>query len=182
MLVRMRALAAATGTVASVTPQNWLYQDRYKKMRKVLLAQTIFVFVATLGPRAFESISGEVVNTPLIFLKEIPPNVGSTFGGLDANDAPDPAEKAHMLRDGTVRILAQSTQAQNLDAPIVLDSPRLDSLLKKSAIRVQGLATSDDPQFVMMFWELRVLADRWVTFRDTVEDTRLFGGCERILL
>ena len=60
MLTRMRALAAPGGTVASVTPQNWLFLGSYKKMREALLAQASLALVAVLGEHGFESSAGGV--------------------------------------------------------------------------------------------------------------------------
>jgi hypothetical protein len=52
MVTRMCALAAPGGTVASVTPQNWLFLGSYKKMREGLLAQTSLAMVACWGSTA----------------------------------------------------------------------------------------------------------------------------------
>jgi len=48
-----------------VTPQNWLFLASYKKLRERLLNSVTWDFVARLGPGAFETISGEVVNVGL---------------------------------------------------------------------------------------------------------------------
>ena len=46
---------------------------------------------------------------------------------------------------------------------------------------IQGLATSDDQQFTIMFWELNSISNGWVPLRGTVLDTINFGGCQRLL-
>ena len=54
ILTRMRGLAARGGTVAAVTPQNWLFLGSYKRMREALLAEASLSLVAVLGEHGFE--------------------------------------------------------------------------------------------------------------------------------
>ena len=56
-------LAQPHGLLGMVTLQGWMFIDTYTKLRKRLLQNTAFVSIAHLGPRAFEEISGEVVQT-----------------------------------------------------------------------------------------------------------------------
>lgn len=123
MVTRMRALTAPGGTVASVTPQNWLFLGSYKKMREALLSQTSLDLIGALGPRCFETISGEVVNTALVALTEAAPDKRTFFAGLDANYAPDPAGKAAALRAGELRSILQSDLRHDPDRRISANSP-----------------------------------------------------------
>ncbi len=54
------------GSTALVTPQNWLFLGSYKAFRECCLRQVTWNVVAKLGPGAFETISGEVVNVALL--------------------------------------------------------------------------------------------------------------------
>src|SRR5205807_52192 len=67
-MLRCTQLCTANGTVASVTPQSWLSQPSYKSMRAELLYKYECNWLARLGPRAFETITGEVVNVALVIL------------------------------------------------------------------------------------------------------------------
>src|SRR5690606_36387150 len=60
------------GTVAVVTPQNWLFLGAYKKLRQILLERDTIELIARLGSRAFRTISGEVVNVALPILTAMP--------------------------------------------------------------------------------------------------------------
>ena len=53
------------GVQAVVTPQNWLFLTSYKKLREMLLKRRTWNLVARLGPGAFETIGGHVVNVTL---------------------------------------------------------------------------------------------------------------------
>jgi hypothetical protein len=56
------------GSVALVTPQNWLFLTSYRKLREKFLKSEQWDFVVRLGPRAFETIGGEVVTVTLVGL------------------------------------------------------------------------------------------------------------------
>ena len=53
---------AKGGSTGLVTPQNWLFLGSYKLLRDWMLREVTWDLVAKLGPGAFETISGEVVN------------------------------------------------------------------------------------------------------------------------
>jgi len=65
---RSLAWLSSGGTVACVTPQNWLFLKRYKTFRERLLKQLTWNTVARLGTDAFKTISGEVVNVALVII------------------------------------------------------------------------------------------------------------------
>jgi hypothetical protein len=181
MLTRMRALAASGGTVASVTPQNWLFLGSYKKMREALLAQASLAAMGALGPRCFETISGEVVNAALVALTETRPDANTVFAGLDANDAPDPAGKAEALAESEVRVLSQADQRRNPDFRIAVQEQERGSLLSEVASAFQGIKTGDDEAFRRQFWESGARSSRWCYYQSTVEQHCNYGGCDSIL-
>ena len=65
---RSLGFLSSGGTIACVTPQNWLFLKRYKTFRECLLRHLTWNIVARLGTDAFETISGEVVNVALVII------------------------------------------------------------------------------------------------------------------
>lgn len=95
---------AGAGTIAAVTPQNWLFLTRYKNLRERLLKERTWNLVARLGPGAFETIGGHVVNVALLTISggkpaKEPPHI---MAGVDVAAARTPAEKAALLMGGAV--------------------------------------------------------------------------------
>ena len=99
------------GAQAVVVPQNWLFLKSYRKLRERLLDERTWRLVARLGPGAFETISGEVVNVALVVLSGEAPAADVCLAGIDVS-APRGErpirvrEKAELLRaseavDGT---------------------------------------------------------------------------------
>jgi hypothetical protein len=80
-----------------------------------------------------------------------------------------------------VLLLNQLAQLENPDGRIALENQENVTLLHSYAVGVQGLATADDPQFKIAFWETAFQGDTWIPIAGTVEETTPFGGRELLL-
>ncbi|MBX3384510.1 MAG: hypothetical protein KF864_13490 [Phycisphaeraceae bacterium] len=85
------------GTLAAVTPQNWLFLKRYQKFREELLREQRWEVVARLGPGAFETIGGHVVNVALLCISGTSSEAHHHIACLDASRAGSPQAKAQVL-------------------------------------------------------------------------------------
>src|SRR5581483_7213372 len=101
------------GTLSAVTPQNWLFLGSYQDFRIETARQTKIDILATLGPRAFETISGEVVNTSLFVASKTAPGEPSSYAGIDCNDGKDAEAKEAKLAQSSLAIIAQETVFKN---------------------------------------------------------------------
>lgn len=73
-------LAARFGYIAMITMQTWLFLSTYEGLRAQTLSKTSPVTLAHLGARAFDTISGEVVNTAAFVLtKAVPRTARAKF-------------------------------------------------------------------------------------------------------
>ena len=180
-LSRCLSASSRCGTVALVTPQSWLFQPAYKRLRHRLLGEVEWNLVARLGARAFETISGERVNVCLLALSATPPARGATLGGVDVSGEPTAFDKAEGLRRADVIRGPQAKQREHPDFRIMLESSESQALLHLHASCIQGLATSDDPQFILCFWELQAVSAGWEGLMGTVEKTVPFAGRERLI-
>ncbi|KAA0218649.1 MAG: SAM-dependent DNA methyltransferase [Lautropia sp.] len=158
---RCLAFCAEGGSAALVTPQNWLFLGTYKKLRKRLLEEARWEVVARLGPRAFETITGEVVNVALLALSGRRAGDGDRFAGWDASAGATPAEKNEALLSDSVRVVVQAEQLRNPDARITFDAPSALPLLGTRADAYQGLTSGDNPKFMQSFWEQQALGETW---------------------
>lgn len=181
MLTRIRGLSAVDGTVAAVTPQNWLFLGSYRKMREALLAEASLAVVGVLGEHSFDSNAAAGAFTALIVLTETRPDVTTAFVGVDANEAQNPIGKAAALGHEAARLLAQADQYRNPDTAIRLDVADRGKLLRDFADSWQGLVTSDNNQFVRCFWELAGPSDNWERFVSSPPETADYVGRELLL-
>ena len=178
---RCRRYCRPGGTYAVVTPQNWLFLNSYKELRKELLKEQSWISVARLGPRAFQTISGEIVNVALMVFGNDSPHPEAAIKGIDVSDGKGTSEKATSLKCSTVVSFRQRNQSRNPDARISLIESKDTTLLASYARSFQGIATADYPRFGRRFWELPSLLEGWVLQQSTVSATVSHGGREYIL-
>ena len=179
---RLIRLCAQAGSVALVLPQYWLFLARYKRFRAKLLQHQRWRLLVTLGSGAFETISGEVVNTCLIVLdRGVIPNANGSFIWIDTSNSEANQSKAQLLRSQVGVSLLQEEQLSNPDSVIGYVSEGTHERLDRVAYCYQGLATSDNAQFVFNFWEVPRVRKGWELFQFAPRTTATVSGCSHIL-
>ena len=169
------------GSTALVTPQSWLFLGTYKDLRKRLLEESAWDAIVRLGPRAFETISGERVNVALLTLTRTAATNAGGFSGLDVSAGATPAEKSTLLVSIEARGVNQQDQLKNPDFRIALEPIADIALLSSIAHGVHGLGSKDTPCFFRQFWEIPKRTVEWEFLQTTIQSTRHFGGCEQIV-
>ena len=95
---RCLKLALPHAFTAMITMQSWMFLSSFEKLRRKLLEQKCIVSMAHLGPRAFDTIGGEVVSTTAFVLQNAPhPDYKGTY--IRLIDGNDEAEKSQMLKE-----------------------------------------------------------------------------------
>lgn len=169
------AFAVAGGSIALVTPQNWLYLGSSKKLREALLIDALWNVVARLGTGAFETIGGEVVNVALLAITNQLPTVVAQLVGLDAAEEESPAGKGVALREKPLIIIPQRAQLENPDARILVGEGSSLPLLEKYSIALNGMHGGDAQRFRFFFWEVGDW-QTWTPFQGTCESTMPYTG------
>ncbi len=177
------------GTQALVTPQNWLFLTTYRKLRERLLKEQTWNVVARLGPGAFETISGEVVNVALVVLSAGEAEPDWEMAGLDVSSPRGQppiraAEKARLLEDGSDVIESiQADQLKHPDSRILLEPLEDHPPLSAVADYGKGSTTGDRPRFLFTFWELPCSSPNSVPWLDSPgDDTRSLWTGRSLLL
>jgi hypothetical protein len=172
------------GSTALVTPQNWLFLTTYTKIRKRLLDRCEWNIVARLGPGAFETIGGHVVNVTLLALSAATPTYAHTMAGIDVSAAKQPDEKAVLLRGdqpAAISFMNQAGQLHNPDYRVTLELGSDLPLLNEYAQSLQGTTSGDNPRFVAAFWEIDQRSRAWSWFQTPCDEGVEFGGCHQVL-
>ena len=176
MLARMRNLLTPNGTLSAVTPQNWLFQGSYQDFRIETASETKIDILATLGPRAFKTISGEVVNASLITASKVAPSCLSSYAGINCNDGKDAEAKKAKLTHGQLTIIAQETVFKNEKNRIAaVKVTSLPSLSRYADVYV-GFQNGDTPRWVVFFWEIAGFDDKWEPFHAAPDETVDYSG------
>jgi hypothetical protein len=157
------------GSIALVTPHNWLFLGSYKTLREQLLRSATWNLAARLGPGAFETITGEVVNVALPVITRVGTKLEATkptFSYIDVSSLSTVRDKQNGVLATNIIPLVQYNQLRNPDSIISPDT-RLTTLkrLGEYAIVYQGISTTDGPRFVVRFWELPQQSTEWERFQ-----------------
>jgi hypothetical protein len=180
MLDRLSSFCASGAATAFVAPQSFLFTPTYKQFRKRLLETERFHGIVRLGPGAFESISGQVVNVCLTLLSKAKPTHSTMFFYLGGLHSANVAEKLQALRIGKLQYLSQTAQLINPDFRIGAEQEE-STCLSSFADSLLGLGTCDAPHYVRAFWESPQLGKNWSFMQTAPDDDSARGGREHVV-
>jgi hypothetical protein len=170
-----------TGVVQIVIPQNWLFLTSYKNQRKSLLKRVQWNLLARLGPGAFETISGEVVQAVLLTQTHIASAEDSQICGIDASAPKLAGQKAALLREGALIAVSQKGQLGNPDARITLEEIAQGERLAEYCDSYLGLGTCDAPHYTRSWWEVATLHTYWRFMQTAPDSSNPNGGREVVV-
>jgi hypothetical protein len=170
-----------SGTAALVTPQNWFFLGSYRAFRERLLKSASWHLAVRLGENAFESPQAAGAFAALVAVSSCSPSPMQAPIVSDVSEPRDPQVKADLLRDGEIKLLAQTAQLRNPDARITDSESAAAVLLGRYAETAQGIKTGDDARFRRFYWEQTHDRNRWRFFQGSVEDSVLVGGCQGVV-
>ncbi len=175
------AKGSGQGVVQIVMPQNWLFLSSYKKQRQELLRKVCWSFLARLGPGAFETIGGEVVNVILLTQLVKAPSEDFQIKGIDASETRFAYEKARQLAEAQILSSPQLQQLGNPDAKIILEKSGTGTLLNAYAHSNLGICTGDYARFGKFFWEVDQKNEDWAFQQSSTNSTSLYAGRSQVL-
>ncbi|MCB9610756.1 MAG: SAM-dependent DNA methyltransferase, partial [Polyangiaceae bacterium] len=154
MQARCRRLASASGTVATVVPSTWLtYTKYFESFRKRALREWNWRIVGLLGKRAFETISGEVVDVCLHVSDGVPPSGTHEVAVVDVRDRASAPAKADALREVGPSGVAQLAALRNPGSAFDV-SQQVGRVLAEHVTVYEGLSRGDTSRFDRRFWEI----------------------------
>ena len=184
-LERCIELADGTGIVQVVLPENGLYLKSYKSQRESLLKAVRWSLLGRLGPRAFETITGEVVKAVVLTLDCRKPGDGHKLHGVDVTEYRTALDKAKALRSGDLAGVVQHSQLSNPGTIIGLEETSVGDRLVSVASVCQGIATADNPRHSCSHWEQRFDvchgSHRWEYLQSAPSSICHYGGRTKLL-
>jgi len=176
-LLRALTLGGNGGSVAVVMPLTWTFLTSYAQLRRKILGQHQLQIVVRLGSKAFETITGEVVNAGLFVASSAAPTSGSITQSIDVTAHGSAAEKAMACAMTSADAAQQSEMLGNPDHRIAMPLKDGVKLLSEYADAFHGQGTFDSTRFACRHWEMPELRGGWVRQQSTSETTRFYGGC-----
>jgi len=180
MLSRNLRMLTSGGTVAAVSPQAWWFLKSYKSFRLLVLRQSDFNFLVSLGEEAWQEFGDRGPVTGLTSMT-LGHRDGERHFALDALPLPTIDAKIRELQAGRASLIEQTSQTKNPDHRITLDSSRKTDLLSEFCDSQQGITTGDLRRFGREFWEQYLGAGhkRW---QGTAERSIEYTGRSKILI
>lgn len=179
-VLRCHGFLAKSGTAAIVTPENWLFLDYHRQLRKVWLRDKSWHLAARLGPGAFAGISGEVVKACLLVLGETRPEREQHLSLVNVGSEASPSAKDLGLRTAEVRTKLQSVMLTTPNNRVVFEDVSSGPLLELFATFHKGICTGDDARFKGVFWELQSVVNGWVFKESSFTETKHYIGKEHV--
>jgi hypothetical protein len=206
---RSFSLAMESGFTGLVTMQSWMFLSSFEGLRVNLLATKTLLSMAHLGPRAFDTIGGEVVQaTSFVAVNVLRPHSRGVF--LRLTEGKSESEKAALFRasiEGSKKTPLFRASAEDFKAipglPIAYwasEPLRRTFSDRKPVSEVApsrpGLQTGDNPTFVRLWFEIsrrtmgvgfrnRESAKdspcRWFPYNKGGAFRRWFGNCEFVV-
>lgn len=181
-ILRNLQLNEKNGRVAMVTRHSWMFLRSYFHLRyidniknkasnvnkfKGIIPQTCIEAIAHLGPRSFEEISGEVVNSVLFIFQKCSPNEYHSIISFRLIGLSSPYEKERALKllmRGDLAHLKFKSNQLNLSK--IPKSP-ISYWLKENILNLfencrqisdagfmgWGISSSNNERFLRLFWE-----------------------------
>ncbi|MFH1419803.1 MAG: DNA methyltransferase, partial [Planctomycetota bacterium] len=176
-LERCGQLLHAGGSCGLVLPRIWTtYTKYYEDLRRYHLSTFDWQVLAALGPRAFATIRGEIVDVVLFVFSAKSPNVGTVFARIDCASIPAIEKKIEVLMQGDIAQLGQLRQLKNPGATIVEGTDSKSDLLEDIALVLEGLSRGDIERYDRKFWELPNMLPGWTTLVAASTSTALYHG------
>ena len=167
---RCISFAKIEGLIGLITQNTFMFITTYKQLRTAILDNCYIKQLVHLGPKAFEDISGEKVNTAMYILqnrKDINSDSKSTFIKLDDIDNAEGKRNVLLsILDGksTERVFVLNQRDFELiegKSFVYWIKDEIRELFKKYkplktyAESVFGFSSGDDNRFFRYFWEVR---------------------------
>jgi hypothetical protein len=155
------------GTIAAVTPQNWLFLGSYKKLRERLLKHVSWNVVVKLGENGFESAQAAGAFSALIALTSSKPHEKHDLLGMDASDSSIKDSKERYLLKAQIYQCSQLNLSANSEFAIVVKNNKINecNALEFYASIYQGASTTDSSRFTIKYWEIQQITDGWEKYQ-----------------
>ena len=199
-------LATSHGAVGMITMQSWMFLSSYEKLREKVLGKKTIFSMAHLGPRAFDTIGGEVVSTTTFILSaaHYMDFKGSFLRLVDESSEEGKRTKlAESINNPECGWLYKASAADFKKIPgspiayWVSDTLRhaFDKgfVLKEIGDTRQGMATSDNNRFLRLWHEVSFnkvclnadsrehavkICKKWFPYNKGGDFRKWYGNCE----
>lgn len=177
--LRFEQIVSSGGSVAVVSPQNWLALSSYSSFRVWLLKNQQVNLLGLLGKNAFQDMNWWAAITLLTVASNLGPGQNN-YAGLNVGGWKDQEEKASHLTLLEPILVRQASQLENPEAMMGLEDYSGRARLSSVATCSQGISPGDTDFLTVRFWEIGLLRS-WAPIQYPPETTSLYAGRESLI-
>jgi hypothetical protein len=166
-MLRAHTLCNENAYLGMITMQGWMFSSSFSELRNFLSAKVTLIAMAHLGPRAFDSISGEVVQTTCFvirnkkldahdstFLRLVEGRSESDKDGMCRNYLSNKAGKlAYSINTSHFKRIPGAPYAYWFGEAALANFDALPPLSESTDAR-SGMATGDNERFLRRWYEV----------------------------
>lgn len=178
-VLRWAAPSSASTHMCAVVPGQLGFLRSFSDFRRDLIEQTSVKMYCALGSRAFNEISGEVVQPALIGVGA--PGASAAALSVSTVDEVSPEDKARTLRDGRYALIDPKSWRANKGIAFSAKVQPVSTRLSAVSTGSEGLSTGDNGRFVRHFWEVDFDGVRWVGIQGAPTATSPYAGLEFVV-
>lgn len=169
------AMIKPNGYQAMITQHAWMFLSSYEKMREKIL-QKMIVNMAHLGPRAFEEIGGEVVQTTSFVLRN---EFSNGYQGEYCRliEPTTQQGKEAMFLAGQNRYVSQQENFAKIPgspvaywaSKLLMDDFKIGKPLGELSKPRQGMATTNNNRFLRLWFEIKNIGFNYQNIKETTD-------------
>ncbi|AST56493.1 restriction endonuclease [Thermoanaerobacterium thermosaccharolyticum] len=191
-LERCMKYTLKNGFIAMVTQQSWMFLSSFEKLRETILKNNTILLLSQLGPRAFEEIGGEVVQTTaFVLLNSFIESFGGAYIRLVDFNNPYDKEKAFLSGINRYYNVDQSTFKSIPGSPIaywVSDKMR-EAFVKGKRLGdiaddiASGNKTANNQKYLRYIWEVNryKIDSKWILYAKGGEYRKWYGNIDSVI-
>lgn len=190
-------LNAGSGLMGMINQHSWMFLSSYEKLREMLLTRYGILNMLHLGPRTFDELSGEVVQSTAFVLQKAQINHKGTYYRLVDYRNNAEKEAQFLAHNNIYPNIPQSNFSKIPGSPIAYwvserETKSYESLnlLKKHCYPRKGIDTGDNDRFLRFWPEINIKTasiidhntrHKWMPYNKGGEFRKWYGNREVLI-
>ncbi|EGQ8448092.1 TPA: BREX-1 system adenine-specific DNA-methyltransferase PglX [Vibrio alginolyticus] len=190
---RCTLLSVSLGFTSMITMQSWMFLSRFASFRKKVLSTSAISRFLHLGSRAFDSISGEVVQTSAFILENRKDEISAVF--TDVTSVAGEKNKSELYLANKITKILQSNVFSKIPGwPITYSMPdevfalfSEGNFLEEHVFSSSANVTGDNDKYLKFGWEIerksltKSAPFKWLPCAKGGEKRKWYGNWEYVI-
>ena len=134
-IYKCQMMAAEHRFVAMITQHGWMFLSSYENLRMDLVKDSRVTNMIHLGARAFDEISGEVVQTTSFVIRNNTISFKTIFNDVTSYNTQDEKKDSFLRKDK--QYIVSTEKFKSLALPKTIPPPTMQSLLKTKIVNLK---------------------------------------------